>query len=58
MGKAAPLNAVSDYESRAREILPPGLFPVLFGAYGESGWEANTNNIDALGEAMRLRDVG
>jgi 4-hydroxymandelate oxidase len=52
MGKTAPLNAVSDYEARAREILPPGLFPVLFGAYGESGWEANTNNIDALGEAM------
>lgn len=41
-------NSVSDYEAAAREILPPGLFPVLFGTYGEEGWEANTRNIDGF----------
>jgi 4-hydroxymandelate oxidase len=44
----AALNSVSDYESAARKLLPPGLFPVLFGSYGDSGWEANTHNLDGL----------
>jgi 4-hydroxymandelate oxidase len=52
MGQTNSLNSVSDYEARAREILPPGLFPVLFGDYGQAGWEANTRNLDAFREVQ------
>jgi 4-hydroxymandelate oxidase len=41
----APLS-IAEYERDARESLPSVLFDLIFGQYGASGWETNTNNVD------------
>ena len=48
------LLTIADYEARAKEIIPRGLFDRLLGNYGAPGWEAYTNNLDALA-AIKLR---
>lgn len=42
------LGTVAEFEAAARDLLPPGMLPVLFGSHGETGWETNTRNLDAL----------
>jgi 4-hydroxymandelate oxidase len=45
---------VRDYERRARELMPRGVWDTLFGDYGAEDWIANTNNIDGF-DAFVLR---
>ena len=49
-----PLLTVPDYEARARETMPTGLFDRLFGTYGASIMTSNSNNLAAF-EAIKLR---
>jgi 4-hydroxymandelate oxidase len=49
-----PLLAVRDYERRARELMPRGVWNALFGDYGAEDWIANTHNIDGF-ESFALR---
>jgi 4-hydroxymandelate oxidase len=49
-----PLLSVRDYERRARELMPRGVWNALFGDYGAEDWIANTNNIDGF-DAFTLR---
>jgi 4-hydroxymandelate oxidase len=44
----ASLQSVRDYELRARELLPRGMWTSLFGDYGAPGWETCTNNVDGF----------
>ena len=48
------LLTVSDYEARAREIMPRAVFDRIFGTYGAPDWTTNTSNLAAF-EATKLR---
>ena len=49
-----PLLNISDYEAKAREILPKALFDRMFGTYGAPDWVSNTNNVAAF-NAIKFR---
>ena len=49
-----PLLTISDYETRAREIIPGDVFNRMFGTYGAHDWVSNTNNVAAF-DAIKLR---
>jgi 4-hydroxymandelate oxidase len=40
--------AVADYEERARQLLPTGMWARLFGDHGARGWETCTHNVDGF----------
>ena len=48
------LITISDYEARAREIVPATLFDRLFGAHGSPRWITNTSNMAAF-ESIKLK---
>ena len=48
-----PLINIADYEARARETMPRAVFDPVFGAYGQSGFFANTANLEAF-DALKL----
>ena len=45
---------VSDYEARAREILPATMWGRMYGTYGAPDWLSNTANVAAF-DAIKLR---
>ena len=51
---ATPLLNISDFEAKAREILPKALFDRMFGTYGAADWVSNTNNVAAF-DAIKFR---
>jgi 4-hydroxymandelate oxidase len=42
------LQSVRDYERRARELLPRGMWDSLFGDHGAPEWQTCTNNVDGF----------
>ena len=52
--ETGPLLNVEDYQRRARELLPRGMYDTLYGDHGAPDWEPNTNNVNAF-RAIRMR---
>ena len=54
MTTPAPLLTIDDYEARAKESMPRGLFDRFFGELGAPDWATNTNNVAAF-DRLKLR---